>query len=94
MGIEVDSFAVVFDLDPDSIVIDSQTDVNLGCLGVAGDIGQSLLQDAEHGCGNRPIDVDLFGKVGDAADGGAPLELFNLPLDGRNQTEVIEQPRP
>ena len=72
----------------------AQAHVNPRGLGVPRDVGQRLLQDAEHSGSALLIPLQLLDVAGELRlDAGARLELLQLPFDGRLQAEVLQELR-
>src|SRR6266705_2264361 len=73
---------VVLHFEDQLVAFLSQVKVHLRCVGMADDISQGLLKDAEHG--RRPVraEIDVLQTARELAlDAGAFFELLDLPFD-------------
>ena len=71
-----------------------KTNVDFSGSGMAQNVGQGLLKDSEHGCGfilSQLIGLGVEDYT--AGNAGSTLEILSLPLDGRSQTEIVQNDR-
>jgi hypothetical protein len=86
---------VVLHFEDELGTIAGQAGVDRGGVGVAGDVGQHLLKDAEDR--HRELRRQMLGLPGTrqpAVGLGPTLEVARLPLQRRDKPEVIEDPGP
>lgn len=84
-------FSVISDPEGEPAVFDSDADADGIRAGMAGDIGENLLKDAEDGEGLMRTEAQAFAQALAAArNAGARLELLNLPFYGGRKPEIAK----
>src|SRR6266571_1687003 len=89
--VEIEAAAVVPDVQRHGTVGAPERDFDALRLGVPGDVGERLLQDAEYRGGVRILEFEI--RRGDAQLAGDPRalgEFLHQPLGGRYQPQVVE----
>src|SRR5437660_715017 len=89
-----DAPAIVFDFQHQPAVFLSHPDIDFGRIGVADDVGKSLLENTEESRIEILVPQRILNRGLDAAlDAGLALELAGLPFDGRQQAGRIQYAR-
>src|ERR1700722_4294925 len=87
------ALAEVADFDEEAGGVESDMDVRGFAAGVAGNCGQTFLDDAEDGEFQVTGQAVEFGDGKIDLDGGALLQAFDVPSQGGAESEFIEQRR-
>ena len=91
----VHSPAVIANFKDNAVTLLTEADINLGRLGVPGDVSQSFLKNSENRSGALLIDDQIFPRQVQPQPGPrASREFLGRPLDGSHQTKVIKDSRP
>src|SRR5579863_5055295 len=86
-----EAFAVVGNDEDEIVPHFAQGDAGRLCFGVAHDVGEAFLEDAEEFCGLFPFQGEIgCGDRDYAVDAGTGGEFIALPFDGGSEAEVIE----